>query len=78
MDCVKWGLLQLPVEDIKRRCLLIKGRFIGDPSHEYEYVEKKPDTDDMDQEDDENTNMVNFHFFFASYSFWSVVDSLVL
>lgn len=58
MDCIKWGLLQLPDEETKKRCLLIKGRFTGDPSHEYEYVEKKPEADDVDQEDDENTNMV--------------------
>ena len=59
MDCIKWGLLQLPKEDVKRKCLLIKGRFIGDPSHEYEYIEKKAGADEMDQDDDDNANMVN-------------------
>ena len=63
LDCLKWGLLQLPNEDIKRKCLLIKGRFIGDPSHEYEYIEKKTGADEMDQDDDENSNMVNKDLF---------------
>merc|ERR1712141_114393 len=58
LDCIKWGLLQLPKEDVKRKCLLIKGRFIGDPSHEYEYIEKKAGADEMDQDDDDNANMV--------------------
>lgn len=58
LDCIKWGLIQLPEEETRKRCLLIKGRFIGDPSHEYEYIEKKPEVDEMEQEDDDNTNMV--------------------
>lgn len=58
LDCIKWGLLQLPNEETRHKCLLLKGRFIGDPSHEYEYIEKKPEVDEMDQEDDENANLI--------------------
>eukprot|EP00794_Sanderia_malayensis_P020149 gene20149-22123_t len=58
LDCMKWGLLQLPDDETKRRCLLIKGRFMGDPSHEYEYAEKKADVDETEQDDEDNTNMI--------------------
>eukprot|EP00112_Aurelia_sp_Birch-Aquarium-sp1_P022412 Seg6308.2 transcript_id=Seg6308.2/GoldUCD/mRNA.D3Y31 product="Radial spoke head protein 9-like" protein_id=Seg6308.2/GoldUCD/D3Y31 len=59
LDCIKWGLLQLPDDDTKRRCLLLKGRFTGDPSHEYEYAEKAPGAEEGEQDDDdENANMV--------------------
>eukprot|EP00795_Rhopilema_esculentum_P002716 gene2716-929_t len=57
-DCIKWAQLQLPEEETKRRCLLIKGRFTGDPSHEYEYVERSTEADDGEQDEEENTNMV--------------------
>ena len=60
LDCIKWGLLQLPDDDTKRRCLRLKGRFTGDPSHEYEYAEKAPGAEEGEQDDDdENTNVVS-------------------
>lgn len=57
LDCVKWGLLQLPSEEIKQKCLLIKGRFIGDPSHEYEFAEKAAETDESEGDEENNSNM---------------------
>ena len=63
LDCVKWGLLQLPDEETQRRCLLIKGRFIGDPSHEYDYAEKKAENEEsVGLEEEENSNLVIFNF----------------
>ena len=39
--------------------MLLKGRFTGDPSHEYEYAEKVPGVEEGEQDDDDdNTNMV--------------------
>ncbi|XP_057317007.1 radial spoke head protein 9 homolog [Hydractinia symbiolongicarpus] len=51
LDCVKWGLMSSPNEETRRKCMLIKGRFIGDPSHEYEHPEKNPDDDEGKDEE---------------------------
>lgn len=39
-----------PNEETRRKCALIKGRFTGDPSHEYEHSEKSADDDTQDEE----------------------------
>lgn len=40
-DCNEWNLLQPPTPaDIKKACKL-RGRFTGDPSHEYEHMDVK-------------------------------------
>ena len=40
--------------------MLLKGRFTGDPSHEYEYAEKIPGAEEGEQDDDdENTSVVS-------------------
>ena len=39
-----------PNEETIRKCALIKGRFTGDPSHEYEHSEKNADDDGQDEE----------------------------
>lgn len=50
LDCIKWGLMPNPNEETRRKCALIKGRFTGDPSHEYEHSEKSADDDTQDEE----------------------------
>ncbi|XP_069810268.1 radial spoke head protein 9 homolog [Dendropsophus ebraccatus] len=36
LNCLDWCLLPPPTDDVIREAQLIKGRFIGDPAHEYE------------------------------------------
>lgn len=50
LDCIKWGLMPSPNEETRRKCLLIKGRFTGDPSHEYEHAEKNQEDEEKDEE----------------------------
>ena len=52
-----------PNDETRRKCALIKGRFTGDPSHEYEHSEKT-NIDDPDKE--EETDVVkNFYLTFS-------------
>jgi len=39
-----------PNEETRRKCALIKGRFTGDPSHEYEHSEKQAEEEQADEE----------------------------
>lgn len=39
-----------PSEETRRKCALIKGRFTGDPSHEYEHSEKTLEEEGQDEE----------------------------
>lgn len=41
-----------PNEETRRKCALVKGRFTGDPSHEYEHTEKG--VEDEEKEEDDN------------------------
>eukprot|EP00111_Clytia_hemisphaerica_P016181 TCONS_00047892-protein len=50
LDCIKWGLMPTPNEETRRKCTLIKGRFTGDPSHEYEHSEKNNDEELNEEE----------------------------
>jgi len=50
LDCIKWGLMPSPNEETRRKCLLIKGRFTGNPSHEYTHSEKSQEAEDKDEE----------------------------
>merc|ERR1711990_449748 len=38
LNCIDWHLLQDPSEDSLTKSEVIRGRFIGDPSYEYEHV----------------------------------------
>jgi len=51
VDCIKWGLMSLPNDETRRKCNLIRGRFMGDPSHEYEHSEKVNDDDPEKEEE---------------------------
>ncbi|XP_047132959.1 radial spoke head protein 9 homolog [Hydra vulgaris] len=46
VDCVKWGLIPNPNEETRRKCSMIKGRFIGDPSYIYENPSEKKSDDE--------------------------------
>ncbi|XP_044141270.1 radial spoke head protein 9 homolog isoform X1 [Bufo gargarizans] len=38
LNCLDWCLLTPPTDDVIGEAQLIKGRFIGDPAHEYEHT----------------------------------------
>ncbi|XP_071995888.1 radial spoke head protein 9 homolog [Engystomops pustulosus] len=41
LNCLDWCLLAPPTDDVIREAQLIKGRFIGDPAHEYELIVRR-------------------------------------
>lgn len=47
LNCAEWSLLPPATEEMVEQAELLKGRFQGDPSFEYEYAE-------VNAEDDEN------------------------
>lgn len=40
-DCITWALLPPATEAMRKQAKLAKGRFLGDPSYEYEHTEIK-------------------------------------
>ena len=61
-DCVRWKLLNPPTEDHMKKLSSCKGRFTGDPSHEFECKSYKL----VGQGDEERLEeeVVSFVFFF--------------
>lgn len=49
-DCSRWALLPPATEDMMSRAKLIRGRFIGDPSYEFEYTPPKADEEEEEPE----------------------------
>ncbi|XP_001362778.1 radial spoke head protein 9 homolog isoform X1 [Monodelphis domestica] len=39
LNCMEWSLLPPATEEMVTQTSVVKGRFMGDPSHEYEHVE---------------------------------------
>ncbi|XP_062042170.1 radial spoke head protein 9 homolog [Lepus europaeus] len=39
LNCVEWSLLPPATEEMAAQTAVVKGRFMGDPSHEYEHTE---------------------------------------
>ncbi|XP_008072123.2 radial spoke head protein 9 homolog [Carlito syrichta] len=39
LNCMEWSLLPPATEEMEVRTSVVKGRFMGDPSHEYEHTE---------------------------------------
>nr|XP_036270303.1 radial spoke head protein 9 homolog isoform X1 [Pipistrellus kuhlii] len=39
LNCMEWSLLPPATEEMITQTSVVKGRFMGDPSHEYEYTE---------------------------------------
>ncbi|XP_041469798.1 radial spoke head protein 9 homolog [Lytechinus variegatus] len=58
LDCVTWGLLPQATQAIRDQCSVVKGRFIGDPSHEYEHIEIQKLGEGEDATEEENTIMI--------------------
>jgi len=51
VDCLKWGLVPSPNDEVRRKVALVKGRFTGDPSYEYEIEAKGLDNPDANEDD---------------------------
>lgn len=58
LDCVTWGLLPQATQAIRDQCSVVKGRFIGDPAHEYEHIEIQKIGEGEDATEEESTIMV--------------------
>lgn len=39
LNCMEWSLLPPATDEMMTQTSVVKGRFMGDPSHEYEYTE---------------------------------------
>ncbi|XP_055981946.1 radial spoke head protein 9 homolog [Sorex fumeus] len=39
LNCMEWSLLPPATEEMAQQTAMVKGRFMGDPSHEYEHTE---------------------------------------
>ncbi|XP_070577870.1 radial spoke head protein 9 homolog [Ptychodera flava] len=55
LDCVTWGLLPEATQAMRDQCSLVKGRFTGDPSYEYEHTEIKRIGEGEEAQEEENT-----------------------
>jgi len=53
LNCIDWHLLQDPSEDSLTKSEVIRGRFIGDPSYEYEHVNVERIGEGEDAHDEE-------------------------
>ncbi|PIK55121.1 putative radial spoke head protein 9-like [Apostichopus japonicus] len=56
LDCVAWGLLPQATQAIRDQCSVVKGRFHGDPAHEYEHIEIQKIGEGEDSTEEESTN----------------------
>ena len=54
-DCVNWGLLPPATKAMKEKSKLAKGRFTGDPSHEFEHVQTKKSGEGEEVQEEEET-----------------------
>jgi len=57
-DCMKWCLLPILTDSRSKLCRNLNGRFIGDPSYEYEHIETKVVGEGEDAEEETNTILV--------------------
>jgi len=51
VDCLKWGLAPTPSDEVRRKVALVKGRFTGDPSFEYEIEAKGLNNPDANEDE---------------------------
>ncbi|XP_077138081.1 radial spoke head protein 9 homolog [Ranitomeya variabilis] len=58
LNCLDWCLLSPPTDDIIREARLIKGRFIGDPAHEYELTVHRKSGEGTEVYEEEVTNHI--------------------
>lgn len=59
-DCVNWALLNPATEEAKKQSQIVKGRFTGDPSHEFERTETKKVGEGEEATEEEET--VSFEY----------------
>ncbi|KAM4041694.1 radial spoke head protein 9 homolog [Anomaloglossus baeobatrachus] len=58
LNCLDWCLLSPPTDDIIREAQLIKGRFIGDPAHEYELTVHRKAGEGTEVQEEDVTNHI--------------------
>ncbi|XP_021115412.1 radial spoke head protein 9 homolog isoform X2 [Heterocephalus glaber] len=61
LNCIEWSLLPPATEERATQMAMVKGRFMGDPSHEYEHTEfqKMTAEDDVVVQVKEETRLVS-------------------
>jgi len=57
-DCVNWGLLPPATPAMREKSKLAKGRFTGDPSHEFEHIQMKKTGDGEEAHEEEETILI--------------------
>lgn len=57
-DCVNWGLLPPATKAMKEKSKLAKGRFTGDPSHEFEHIQTRKSGDGEEAHEEEETIVI--------------------
>ncbi|XP_028653118.1 radial spoke head protein 9 homolog [Erpetoichthys calabaricus] len=67
LNCMDWNLLPPATKDMIAEASVIKGWFMGDPSHEYEYSETKK-TGEEDQEEETSIKIKEEHRLTATIS----------
>lgn len=73
-DCMQWGLLPPATEAMKQKASLAKGRFVGDPSYEFEHVEiKKTGSGEEQEEEEELVTKTTFREIPKSDLIWTFV-----
>ena len=73
---MKWCLLPILTDSRSKLCRNLNGRFIGDPSYEYEHIETKVVGEGEDAE--EETNTVSFGMENMSWRFNSLCSIALL
>lgn len=69
-DCIKWKLLNPPTEEHFERLANCKGRFTGDPSHEFECKIVKlvgSGDEEVIEEEIVNKNKFNYKLIFLKH-----------
>ena len=62
-DCMKWSMLPILAESRAQMCRSLSGRFIGDPTYEYEYIDVKVVGEGEEAEEETNTVRLDLPFY---------------
>ena len=66
-DCINWGLMPPATKEVKEKAKLAKGRFTGDPSHEFEHVEIKKVPGEGDEIHEEEETVIIPYCWFSRF-----------
>ena len=62
---MKWCLLPVLTDSRAQMCRSLSGRFIGDPTYEYEYIDMKVVGEGEDAEEETNTVNIRIIYLFT-------------